>query len=108
MFSTSIEQTQERNNICYVSSPNAKLEWLKFILVFFCFFDGLITYFCVSRGIAKEFNPLWIPIAGSFSLVFIKTAIGFLLSLAINDKHTLLSSIFIMSTVCVWNLLIIL
>ena len=89
------------------------MKYLLGLLVSFTISDGLLTYFLVRRGLAKEGNPFLVPIVGEDNFLVLKVVGTILCVLILWDiyrrfpKLALISTSFfvvVYAVIVIWNL----
>lgn len=89
------------------------MKYLLGLLVAFEISDGLLTYFLIRGGLAREGNPLLLPIVGEGNFMVLKVVGAILCVLILWDIYKRLPKLALISTSCfvmfygaivLWNL----
>ena len=83
------------------------------LLVTFVISDGLLTYFLIKHGLAREGNPFLVPIVGEGNLMVLKVVGAILCVIILWDIYKRFPKLALISTSCLvvicggvvlWNL----
>lgn len=89
------------------------MKYLLGLLVALVIFDGLLTQFLVTNGVAREGNPFLEPIVGEAGFMVLKVVGALLCALILWDIHKRFPKVALISTSCfvvgygvivLWNL----
>ena len=89
------------------------MKYLLGLLIFFEISDGVLTHFLVSNGLAREGNPLLIPLVGEANFLVLKVVGVFICALILWDIYKRYPKLALISTSCfvvvyggivLWNL----
>ena len=64
-----------------------RMKYLLGLLVFLVIADGVLTHFLLEAGIAREGNPLLVPIVGDAGFIVLKIAGALLCAFILWDVH---------------------
>ncbi len=76
------------------------MKYLLFFLVVFEISDGLLTHFLIRGGLAREGNPLLLPMVGEINFLILKVVGGFLCALLLWDIYKRWPRVALISTAC--------
>ena len=89
------------------------MKYLLGLLIIFEIADGILTHFLVTGGLAREGNPLLLPIVGEFSFLVLKVVGVFICAIILWDIYKRWPRVALISTSCfvvfygvivLWNL----
>ncbi|MFC1902767.1 DUF5658 family protein [Chloroflexota bacterium] len=76
------------------------MKYLLGLLAGFVISDGLLTYFLVRNGLAREVNPLLVPIVGEGNFLVLKVVGAILCVLILWDIYRRFPKLALISTSC--------
>ena len=89
------------------------MKYLLSLLVTFEISDGVLTHFLISDGVAREGNPLLLPLVGETNFLILKVVGGLLCAFILWDIYKRFPKVALISTSCfvafygvvvLWNL----